>query len=256
MSERWPSCRSRFDSCKHRRVPGDSGPEPPTSEAQLFARASDLSGRTLGEVAARFDRVAPPDLRRAKGWVGQLLEHALGATARSRATPDFEELGVELKTIPVRVDGVPCESTFVCTIDLAGIGSVEWEASLVKRKLSRVLWVPVTGERDVPVEARRIGTPLLWSPSEDEASALRHDWEELCAFIGRGDVEMLSGHLGRYLQVRPKAADGRSRRRGIDRDGASIPTLPRGFYLRARFTARILSEHFAIASSQRHDREM
>jgi DNA mismatch repair protein MutH len=236
-------------------VPGDVRPEPPSSEAQLFARASDLSGRTLGEVAARFDLVPPRDLRRAKGWVGQLFEQALGATARSRASPDFEELGVELKTIPVRGDGVPCESTFVCTINLVGIGSVEWEASLVKRKLSRVLWIPVAGERTIPVEARRIGTPLLWSPSEAEASALQNDWEELCAFIGRGDVEMLTGHVGRYLQVRPKAADGSSRRRGIDRDGASIATLPRGFYLRTRFTGRILSEHFALAS-QRYDRKM
>jgi DNA mismatch repair protein MutH len=236
-------------------VPGDTRPEPPTSEGELFARAGDLSGLTLGEVAARFDRVPPPDLRRAKGWVGQLFEHALGATARSRALPDFEALGVELKTIPVRRDGIPCESTFVCTIDLARIGSVEWGDSLVKKKLSRVLWIPVAGERDVPVQARRIGTPLLWSPSESDAAALRFDWEELCAVIGRGDVEMLTGHFGRYLQVRPKAADGRSRRRGVDRDGAPFATLPRGFYLRAQFTAKILAEHFAIGSEW-NDREM
>jgi len=236
-------------------VPRDSRPEPPVSEAALFARASELGGRTLGDVAARFDLVPPPDLRRAKGWVGHLFEYALGATARSRASPDFEALGIELKTIPVRRDGIPCESTFVCTIDLAGIGSVEWDESLVKRKLSRVLWIPVAGERDVPVAARTIGTPLLWSPSEADVAALRLDWEELSAVIGRGDVEMLTGHLGRHLQVRPKAADARSRRRGVDRDGASIATLPRGFYLRAQFTAKILAEHFAIGS-QRHDREM
>ena len=229
-------------------MPGDKKPVPPASEAELIVRAGELSGLTLGEVAARFDRVPPPDLRRAKGWVGQLFEHALGATAKSRASPDFEAIGVELKTIPVRRDGIPCESTFVCTIDPAGIGAVEWDDSLVKRKLSRVLWIPVAGERDVPVGARRIGTPLIWSPNEADAAALRHDWEELCAVIGRGDVEMLTGHLGRYLQVRPKAADARSRRRGVDRDGASIATLPRGFYLRTQFTGKVLAEHFAIGS--------
>lgn len=236
-------------------MPGDTRPEPPTSEAELFARAGELSGLTLGDLAARFDRTPPPDLRRAKGWVGQLFEHALGATARSRALPDFEAIGVELKTIPVRRDGVPCESTFVCTIDLARIGSVEWDDSLVKKKLSRVLWIPVAGERDVPVGARQIGTPLLWSPSDADAAALRFDWEELSAVIGRGDVEMLTGHLGRFLQVRPKAADARARRRGVDRDGASIATLPRGFYLRAQFTAKVLAEHFALGS-QRNDRKV
>jgi DNA mismatch repair protein MutH len=228
---------------------------PPSSEAELLERAGELGGLTLGDVAARFGKVPPEDLRRAKGWVGQLIEHALGATARSRAAPDFEALGVELKTIPVRRDGTPCESTFVCTIDPVGILSVDWDVSLVRKKLSRVLWMPVEGERDIPVRVRRIGSPLLWSPSDSDAAALRFDWEELASVIGRGDVESLTGHFGRYLQVRPKAADSRARRRGIDHDGLPIATLPRGFYLRAGFTAKVLSEHFAIAS-QRKDRQV
>jgi len=228
---------------------------PPSSEAELLERAGELSGLTLGDVAARFGKIPPEDLRRAKGWVGQLIEHALGATARSRAAPDFEALGVELKTIPVRRDGMPCESTFVCTIDLVGILSVDWDVSLVRKKLSRVLWMPVEGERDIPVRVRRIGSPLLWSPNDSDAAALRFDWEELASVIGRGDVESLTGHFGRYLQVRPKAADSRARRRGVDHDGLPIATLPRGFYLRAGFTAKVLSEHFAIAS-QRKDRQV
>lgn len=223
---------------------------PPTSEGELLARAEELSGRTLGEVAARFGGAAPPDLRRAKGWVGQLVERSLGATAGSRAAPDFEALGVELKTIPVRRDGVPCESTFVCTIDLVGILSVDWDASLVKKKLSRVLWMPVEGERAIQVASRRIGAPLLWSPNAEELAALRFDWDELTAVIGRGDVELVTGHLGRHLQVRPKAADSRSRRRGVDRDGVPLSTLPRGFYLRAGFTATILARHFGPSQGQ------
>ena len=92
--------------------------------------------------------------------------------------------------------------------------------------------------------ARRIGTPILWSPSPDDEAALRFDWEELAGIIGRGDVESITGHLGRHLQVRPKAASSRSRRRGIDGEGTSFATLPRGFYLRATFTAKILAERF------------
>jgi DNA mismatch repair protein MutH len=218
----------------------------PASEAELVERALALSGLTLSEIGARFGLVPPPDLRRAKGFVGQLVERALGATARSRAAPDFEALGVELKTVPVRPDGIPVESTFVCTIDLARIGDVEWRDSLVRKKLARVLWVPVEGAREIPVAARRLGAPLLWSPDADEEAALRFDWEELAGVIGRGEVEELTGHLGRYLQVRPKARDGSARRRGIDRDGASFATLPRGFYLRATFTARIFTASFVV----------
>jgi DNA mismatch repair protein MutH len=139
---------------------------------------------------------------------------------------------------------MPCESTFVCTIDLIRIGDVEWSSSLVRKKLARVLFVPVEGAREIPVPSRRIGTAVLWSPSDEEERALRFDWEELAGVIGRGDVETLTGHLGRHLQVRPKAKDSRSRRRGVDEEGTSFAALPRGFYLRSSFTARILASRF------------
>jgi DNA mismatch repair protein MutH len=220
----------------------------PQSPEELLARAHALAGLTLGELARRIGLPVPPDLRRAKGWAGGMFEAVLGATASSRAQPDFEALGIELKTLPVTLGGMPLETTFVCTIPLADMAMVEWKQSRVYRKLRRVLWVPVQGDRAVPVEARRIGTALLWSPSPDEELDLRFDWEELAGMIGAGRVEDITGHLGRYLQVRPKAADSHARRRGTGADGAMISTLPRGFYLRTSFTARILAQHFALSA--------
>jgi DNA mismatch repair protein MutH len=222
-------------------------PPAPTSEAELAARAATLAGLRLGELASELGEPVPPDLRRAKGFVGQLVERSLGATAGSRAGPDFAALGIELKTLPVDASGRPVESTFVCTISLTEVGDIEWDDSPVKKKLARVLWVPVEGERERPVAERRLGTPLLWSPSAEEERDLRFDWDELAGRIGRGDVESITGHFGRYLQVRPKAADSHARRRAFDADGAMFRALPRGFYLRALFTARIVATHYALA---------
>jgi DNA mismatch repair protein MutH len=219
---------------------------PPATEAELLERARAVAGLTLGQLARSRGLPVPADLRRAKGWVGGMFEALLGATASSRAQPDFEGLGVELKTLPVTLQGMPVETTFVCTIPLSRMASVEWRESRVYRKLRRVLWVPVEGTRSTPVDARRIGTALLWSPSPEEELDLRFDWEELAGMIGGGRVEDITGHLGRYLQVRPKARDGSARRRGTGEGDAMLSTLPRGFYLRTRFTARILSRHFAL----------
>jgi DNA mismatch repair protein MutH len=219
---------------------------PPATPEELFARARALAGLNLAQLAAREGAVVPPDLRRAKGWVGGLFEQALGATAKSRAVPDFEALGIELKTLPVSLDGRPIETTFVCTIPLLEMGRTEWEQSGVYKKLRRVLWVPVEGTRSTPVAVRRIGTPLLWSPSAEEEADLRFDWEELAGMIGRGRVEDVTGHFGRYLQVRPKARDSHARRRASGDDDTIFSALPRGFYLRSAFTARILSRHFAL----------
>jgi DNA mismatch repair protein MutH len=218
----------------------------PESEAELVQRARGLAGLRIGQLAERFSLSAPADLRRAKGFVGALVERALGATAGSRAAPDFEALGIELKTLPVDSRGRALESTFVCTIPLVEIGEVEWLSSRVRRKLNRVLWVPVQGERQIPVPERQIGEPLLWALTAEAEAALRFDWEELAGIIGRGDVESITGHIGRCLQIRPKAADSHARRRGIDADGVGFAALPRGFYLRASFTSEIVRQNYAL----------
>jgi DNA mismatch repair protein MutH len=200
----------------------------------------------VGELAESLALPCPADLRRAKGFVGGLVERFLGADAGPRALPDFPHLGVELKTLPVDGRGRPVESTFVCTIPLTQVSDLEWAESPVHRKLRRVLWIPVQGERRLSPAERRFGEPLLWSPSAQQEAELRFDWEELAGIIGRGDVESISGHMGRCLQVRPKAASSRSLRAGTDADGASFATMPKGFYLRATFTARVLGEHFVL----------
>ncbi|HVY32507.1 MAG TPA: DNA mismatch repair endonuclease MutH [Polyangiaceae bacterium] len=219
---------------------------PPRDESELLERAAALAGLRLAELAERFEVPVPPDLRRAKGFVGGLLERALGASAGSRALPDFPELQIELKTLPVDRGGAPVESTFVCTIPLTEIGEVEWADSRVRRKLAQVLWVPVEGERAILVGERRIGQALLYRLTEEDEQLLRADWEELAGFIGRGHVEELTGHLGKALQIRPKAADSRARRLGFDADGAPFAALPRGFYLRPAFTHALLRRHFAL----------
>lgn len=219
---------------------------PPRDEAELVERAAALAGLRLAELAARFSAPVPPDLRRAKGFVGSLVERALGASAGSRALPDFPELGIELKTLPVDRAGSPVESTFVCTIPLTEIGQVEWADSRVRRKLDTVLWVPVEGEREIPVGERRIGQALLYRLTGEDEAVLRADWEELAGVIGRGHVEALTGHVGQFLQIRPKAAHSRARRVGIDAEGVPFAALPKGFYLRPSFTRALLARHFAL----------
>jgi DNA mismatch repair protein MutH len=218
----------------------------PQSEQELLDRAEALAGSSLAELAALAGAAVPPDLRRAKGFVGSLLERLLGATAGSRALPDFPELEIELKTLPVDRNGAPLESTFVCTIPLLEIGDVEWAASRVRRKLACVLWLPVQGSRDIPVGQRIVGQPLLYRLTPEDEALLQADWEELAGLIGRGHVESLTGHLGKCLQIRPKAAHSRARRLGFDADGVPFAALPRGFYLRASFTRSLLARHFAL----------
>ncbi|MFI5300913.1 MAG: DNA mismatch repair protein MutH, partial [Polyangiales bacterium] len=84
------------------------------------------------------------------------------------------------------------------------------------------------------------------SPTAEQEAALAADFDEIVGLIGAGGIERVTAHLGRWLQVRPKARDGSARTRAWDRDGDPIETVPRGFYLRARFTGAILREPSAM----------
>ncbi|PJG59399.1 DNA mismatch repair endonuclease MutH [Aeromonas cavernicola] len=221
-------------------------PAPPQSEQELLARAEEIAGFTLAQLAHNAGVSVPRDLRRDKGWIGQLIEWQLGASAGSKPEQDFPSLGIELKTIPIDPQGRPLETTFVCVAPLIGISGQRWEASNVRNKLSRVLWVPIEGSRDIPVGERRIGMPLLWSPNEIEERLLRQDWEELMDMIVLGEVEQISARHGQVMQLRPKAANNKALTRAIGRDGQPIMTLPRGFYLKIDFTHGLLQRHFDL----------
>lgn len=212
---------------------------PPRSEAELMERAAALAGRTLRDIAVEAGLVVPPDQRRMKGWVGELIEGRLGADAESLSEPDFRAIGVELKTVPLNARGLPAESTWVCVVPLDGDPG-PWERSNVRRKLARVLWIPIEAEPQLALPARRVGSALLWSPDTAEEAALRADWEELTGMIAAGELDSVSARHGQYLQIRPKAANARSLTSTTDRDGVPGHTLPRGFYLRTRFTGAVL----------------
>ena len=218
-------------------------PTPPGSETELMQRATALAGRTLAEIAAELGVAVPENLRRHKGWVGQLLELALGADAESLPEPDFRLIGVEMKTLPIDRNGKPRESTYVCTVPLDEGLEPSWEQSWICRKLSRVLWLPVEAEPGIPLAQRRIGTPLLWSPDDEETLALRQDWEELGDMIRMGELESITARMGTVLQIRPKAANSRVTCNSTGADGEGIVTHPRGYYLRPSFTHAILQRH-------------
>lgn len=223
-------------------------PSPPRTLEELNERVRALHWRTLGEIAVTHRLQLPENLRRHKGWVGQALEHLLGATAGSKAQPDFPHLGVEMKTIPVRPDGRPYESTYVCVAPLDGSMANRWEDSWVRHKLNHVLWVPIVYEAKTPLAQRRLGPSLLWEPTPAQSQALQEDWEGLSELIRLGEFWQMDAFKGKFLQLRPKAANKNDLVWAIDEEGGWIQTNPRGFYLRVLFTKSFIQDHILAHS--------
>lgn len=213
-----------------------AAPPAPRSVDELWQRALSLQDRSIADLAGELGKPLR-DPRRWKGQVGQLLEHALGATSGSLAEPDFAHLGIELKTIPIGPNGQVRESTWVSRVALLD-DQETWESSPVRRKLARVLWIPLLGTG----LAQRIGRPRLWSPDPSDLARLQADWQDLMELVVLGRTDEIDARLGQCLQIRPKAADASARVQGLDGGGHRAQVLPLGFYLRTSFTAAILRQ--------------
>ncbi|MCH9757232.1 MAG: DNA mismatch repair endonuclease MutH [Gammaproteobacteria bacterium] len=213
---------------------------PPSSEGELLARCREIEGLSFAGLAARLSLSIPTESLKRKGWVGGMIERALGTTAGTAAKPDFHHLGIELKTLPLGARGMPLESTFVTSINLLTIHQESWETSQCYSKLRRVLWLPIEGDKSISFSHRRIGRAFLWSADVKDTAILSKDWHDLSFMLGRGKLADVDARMGTYLQVRPKAANARSLCYGFDEEGHKILTLPRGFYLRPLFTQKMM----------------
>ena len=218
----------------------------PCNEQQLLDRAQALAGLTLAQVATDLNLTVPQTLRHHKGWIGNLLELALGATAGSKPQQDFPELGIELKSIPIGINGKPLETTYVCITPLIGVGGLTWSQSNVCNKLKKVLWIPILSDRSLPIAERQIGSPFLWQPNQHEQQLMRQDWEEIMELIALGKITTITAKVGQVLQLRPKGANSKALTPAIGSSGEQIMTLPRGFYLKIPFTHQILINQFNL----------
>lgn len=215
-------------------------PEPATTQ-ELLQRAQALAGFSICELAAELGVQVPTNNVRSKGFTGQLVERALGADPAAGELPDFPRLGVELKTIPLKPDGKPSESTFICSIDMALADRSEWESSRLRRRLQCVLFLPLDSSKTAPLADRRFGHARLWQPDSTQWRVLQADWEDLMGAIGSGRGGTLSAREGAMLQVRPKASNASVRTMAPCAAGVQ-QTLPLGFYMRAHATHRILGD--------------
>lgn len=211
----------------------------PRSVQELLERARNLSGLSLRNVVEEkiFSTTKPH-----KGWMGELIEMALGLSQDKAAEPDFQEYGIELKTIPISVKGLPKESTFICSVPASP--ELSWETSAVRKKLLKILWIPLQVNNPDRFLERRIGEPYLWSPSPEQEKIFRQDWEELMESFVLGEAEALTARQGQALQLRPKALNSRKVKAYINSSGKKCWITPRGFYLRSQFTCSLFQEKF------------
>ena len=204
---------------------------------QLLERARAWAGRAVVDVAA---------VGNGKGGVGKSIEGALGLAPKG-ADVDDPESGVEVKTLPFKIngDGAPrvTASTFVTTASMSSLVHESWSTSRVKKKLSRVLFIPIEEG------SQRIGSAFLYLPDDVDEALLRADWEDLSDLVARGLGFAITGRRGQALQLRPKAKNAQATQKATTVDGDHVDVRVQGFYLRPRFTQRLIDNRFGLQPS-------
>lgn len=212
----------------------------PQSFETIIERLNLIVGKSITELAKSVNVDVPISPLHGKGFVGELLEILLGATAKNQSIPDFPKLGLELKSIPVDSEFKVLESTFLCHAPLSDIRNLTFENSSVYAKIKRVLFVIVNGQRDLGFEHRRVLGYFFYSPGKEELDTLKQDFNELYEMVKTGLVEEINARLGHIIQMRPKGANGKALTECTGPDGKIIKTRPRGFYIRRKHTQKLV----------------
>ena len=219
-----------------------SWPEPQT-RAELEQRLQNIVGRSVAELSQLALLQTPRNISSAKGYVGQLVELFLGAHAHNQSGPDFTQLALELKTMPVGFDLMPQESTFICSADLSPQRLIPFTNSALYHKLRQVLFVLILAPKNLSLALgeRRILGYFFFELKDEHLRTVETDYNEFQELLLGGHAQEINGTMGTIVQLRPKATSADEVVKVVDSEGNFNYTKPRGYYLRASFTRELLN---------------
>jgi DNA mismatch repair endonuclease MutH len=213
------------------------------AEIPILKRAFEIiaqqRGRTLTEACASLGIPWKPNLKN-KGAGGLIGEVILGLKNNCISGPDMQEIGVEVKYLPIYMDKrIPKEPTQIMMIDYEMVCSERWEKATIRKKIEKVFWVGYEVSRSHTAweqsDYRLLGCHFEIMPPEDLAVCER-DWREICAMITRGDADKLSCSMGRFIEPKTKGKNNQDVRRAPGRNGNSTIARRRAFYFKKKYT--------------------
>jgi DNA mismatch repair endonuclease MutH len=215
-------------------------------EQKLLEKLHILKGKNLQEIADIYDLYITSS---AKNSVAILIRKAIGFKNIKSRIKEFEQRGLEIKTIPVRpMDNRPWESTSFPTMKLQEFVEEEWESSTLYNYLEKVLFIPIyRDQKDTPLQNRVFGRAFYWSPSDQELEIIKKEWtmyqQEVRSGLakvhlkGEKEVTGLSKESEtNIIHIRPHGRDRTDR--DIDPHGNSV--VKQSFWLNKKFVQKLI----------------
>ena len=212
----------------------------PADEDSILFYASHLEGQTLNEAIPNYERT----FNGGRGTFGLILETGYFSLERNNESrPDFEEVGIELKSSPLkRLRNGELRAKERISLSMIDYNILAYEkgplySTSFWTKIKRLLLVfyeysPQLSVLDYPIRIVR-----LWEFPDDDKLVLAKDWELIKSYVDNGEAHLLSEGLTNYLGAATKGAS--------SKDLTNQPNSPemamrRAFSLKASYVNRII----------------
>ncbi len=219
-------------------------------EATLLERINKHSGKSIGVISQLFGIQAI----NGKSAVANIMKKAIGFKSLKSKYKELEQLGIEIKTLPVRAsDNRPWESTSFPAFKLKELVKEKWDDSPLSSYLTRILFIPIYREKEkTPIQDRLLGNAFFWSPTDVEESNIIKEWEQYKKEVSNGKCKITKVPWGdkhkevtslskesdtEIIHVRPHGATTAGDR---DEDDCGNSIVKQSFWLNKKFTQKLL----------------
>ena len=232
------------------RVPREELGYDPANRESVIKHAEKLVGKTLKKVC-NTDEYSSKQGN--KGRLGQAIEYCyFQYEPNSAQEADFPEVGLELKTHPVKRrkdQSLAAKERLILTIiNYCTLPDETWETSTVLKKMGDMLLITFLYESDkdeFDYEFEFAGAPSI--PEEDMA-VIRDDWETIVAKVRAGKAHEISGGDTNYLEACTKGANAQSVR---PQPFSDIPAKQRAFALKSSYMTAFYEKNIHLEAIMR-----
>jgi DNA mismatch repair protein MutH len=173
---------------------------------ELRNRAESLKDKFISELKPTLDV-------KDKGAIGKIIEeYGFGVKNNSESRPDFHEIGVELKVVPLKESSKGelsvKERTKVCLINYHQIIESTWENSHAKEKLNHVLFVFYQYNKENKLASKIKDYYLFELKNQLEEPIIQTDWHRTKQIVSDGRAHELSESQNKILAASRSGAGG------------------------------------------------
>lgn len=208
---------------------------------ELIAIAKTADGKTF----ETFDINNRLNSRGNKGGLGQIIEEGLfGYDINSTNEADFEDLGVELKVTPVKVNknnSLSAKERLVLNIiNYMDEVNYSFETSSFWRKNAQLLIMFYLWEKELDRKDYTILKSILFTYPEEDLEIIKDDWEFIVAKIRAGKAEEISEGDTMYLGACTKGANKSSLRK---QPFSNVLAMQRAFSLKQSYMTVLVRKY-------------